>query len=319
MINKFTKSNLTFSDDFLFIKENIPSAIEDHNFNKIPIPDNMALELFGDLDFDSNIEFVVDFSDFLNQFDNFDGINEYDQNMFFDQPNLSQSSQNIRRSKFQKLIDDYGKEVFGMYLPFHYYYKSGKWGIYLYVDIINDRAYELYKQQHNFFQPKDFLSLNEIKKLYYYAVYRHEFFHYQTEVYTTRAEILSQKPLYINYNRYVKKFVQNSSDWLEEALAESSVLSSRLVTKITKISSKSLKALYEYDLKFMPPGYRDYKCIKYGGSVGAHIHLASQIIQTKVNPTFFLPEKHTIKKDFLHDYKEVPIYLVRFNRKIRIQ
>ena len=313
------KSIYTFSDEFNFFLDNIPSAIENHDFKKIPIPDDMALELFGDLEFNSSIEYIEDFNDFLNQFNNYDNVREFDSPMFFDSQNSLQSQQNLRRSKFQKLIDDYGRDLFGMYLPFHYYYESGKWGIYLFVDVINDRAYELYKQQHNFFKQSDFLTLNEIKKLYYYAVYRHEFFHYQTEIYTTRAEILSQKPLYINYNRYVKKYVKNSPDWLEEALAESSVLSSRLVTKITKISSKSLKALYEYDLKFMPPGYRDYKCIKYGGALGAHIHLASQILQTKVNPSFLVPENHTIKKDFLHDYKEVPIYLVRFNKKIRIQ
>lgn len=313
------KSIFTFSDEFEFIKENIPSAIENHDFNKIPIPDDMALELFGDLVFDSSIEYLEDFNDFLNQIDYGDQIKEYDDVMFIESQNSMQSQQNIRRSKFQKLIDDYGRDVFGMYLPFHYYYESGKWGIYLFVDIINDRAYELYREQHNFLKQKDSLTLSEVKKLYYYAVYRHEFFHYQTEIYTTRAEILSQKPLYINYNRYVERYVKNSPDWLEEALAESSVLSSRLVTKITKINNKSLKALYEYDLKFMPPGYRDYKCIKYGGSVGAHIHLASQILQTKVNPSFLVPEKHTIRKDFLHDFKEAPIYLVRFNKKIRIQ
>ena len=308
------KSLFTFSDEFDFFKENIPSAIEDHDFNKIPIPDEMALDFFGDLDFDSNIEFVEDFSVFLDEFNNQE-IKGFNYLEIFEE----QNSQDIRTSKFQKLIDDYGKDAFGMYLPAHYYFKSGKWGIYLYVDIIEDRAYELYKEQHKFFKPNDFLTLNEIKKLYYYAVHRHEFFHYQTEVYATRAEILSHKPLYINYDRYVKKFVKNSSDWLEEALAESSVLNSRLVTKVTKVSKKALKALYEYDLQFMPPGYKDYKCVKYGGPLAAHIYLASQILQTKVNPLFFVPDNHTIKKEFLHDYKEVPIYLVRFNRKIRIQ
>jgi hypothetical protein len=303
------KSLFTFSEEFNFFQVNLPSAIEDHDFNKIPIPDEMALELFGDLDFDSEIQFVEDFSDFLNEFKDYDNYISYEVPIFSD----------TRKSKFQKLIDDYGKDAFGMYLPFHYYFSSGKWGIYLFVDIINDRAQELYNEQHNFFKQTDFLTLNEIKKLYYYAVYRHEFFHYQTEVYTTRAEILGHKPLYINYNRYVKKFVKNSENWLEEALAESSVLSSRLVTKITKISSKSLKALYEYDLKFMPPGYRDYKCKKYGGPLGAHVHLASQILQTKVDPLYFVPQNHIIKKDFFHDFKEVPVYLVRFNKKIRIQ
>lgn len=313
------KSNYTFSDEFQFFLDNIPSAIENHDFKKIPMPDDMALELFGDLDFDSNIEFIENFNDFLNQFDNYDNIREYDEPKFFDSQNSSLFQQNIGRSKFQRLIDDYGRDVFGMYLPFHYYFDSGKWGIYLYTDIINDRAYELFKQQSFFLNKSDFLSLNEVKKLYYYAVYRHEFFHYQTEVYTTRAEILSQKPLYINYNRYVKRYVQKSADWLEEALAESSVINSKRITNLTRISSKALKALYQYDLKFMPPGYRDYKCLKYGGPTEAHVYLASQILQTKVKPSYLIPENHTIRKDFFHDYKEVPIYLVRFNKKIRIQ
>jgi len=223
------------------------------------------------------------------------------------------------RNRFKRMMDDYGRDVFGLYLPFHYYFKSGKWGIYLFIDLIEERAKELYYQQHIIARQFQRLTLEEMKLFYYYCVFRHEFFHYQTEVFATNAEILSDKALYINYNNQVKELVRYTEHWLEEALAESSVLKSTLVINKAKISKLAMKAIYQYDLQFMPPGYRDYHCALYGGPDNAHKYLASQIIQTDVRPNYLVPKNNTIKKQFRHDYSKAPIYLVKFNQKFRIQ
>ena len=158
------------------------------------------------------------------------------------------------------MLEDYGRDLFGLYLPFHYYFKSGKWGIYLFTDLIEERAIELYFQQSRMSRQFQRLTVQEMKLFYYYAVFRHEFFHYQTEAFATTAEILSHKGLYINYNEKVKELVRHTEHWLEEALAESAVLKSTLVIKRAKISKMSMKTIYEYDLQFMPPGYKDYQC-----------------------------------------------------------
>ncbi len=303
------KSSKTFLDEYKYLKSNIPTALEDHDFKNLPLPPSFVEDLFGDNIVESEIT-RIDIEDFFNSFG-------------FDKDYSSKEFLNVERprNRFKRMMKEYGRDVFGMYLPFHYYFKSGKWGIYLFVDLIEERAEELYFVQDRLPKPFHMLHRQEIKMLYYYAVYRHEFFHYQTEVFTTNAEVLSEKPLYINYKQYVEKYVRNTEHWLEEALAEATVLNSTLVMRKAKLSKAALKAIYEYDLQFMPPGYRDYECKHYSGPDNAHKYLASQIIQTRVEvkPTSLVPKNNTIKKEFDNDYKKVPVYLVRFNRKFRIQ
>jgi hypothetical protein len=302
------KSSKTFSDEYDYLKSNISTAIEDRDFKNLPLPPSFLENLFGDNIVESEIA-QIDIDEFFNSFEVEKRDLDSDELFIKDRP----------RNRFRRMMEEYGRDFFGLYLPFHYYLKSGKWGIYLFVELIEQRAEELYFEQDKL--PGSFhrLHLREMKMLYYYAVYRHEFFHYQTEVFATNAEVLSEKPLYINYNRYVKEYVRNTEHWLEEALAEASVLKSTLVLRRSKLNKEALNAIYKYDLQFMPPGYRDYECKYYGGDDNAHKHLASQIIQTRVHPTSLVPKNNTIKKEFDHDYKKVPVYLVRFNKKFRIQ
>ena len=97
------------------------------------------------------------------------------------------------------------------------------------------------------------MTLKEIKYFYYNAVFRHECFHYQTEIFSTRAEIFTGKPLYDTYNDHVVTQVRNTYRWLEEALAESSVLKSKHIKYRLKVKPNLLNSIYKYDLQFMPP------------------------------------------------------------------
>ena len=309
------KSKKTFQEEYDFLKSYIPNAIEDHDFEKLPLPPVFIEDLFGD----SLVEYDITQIDIEEFFNSIELPNINTENILPINSEIDLFSNDRPRNRFKRMMEDYGRDVFGMYLPFHYYFKSGKWGIYLFVDLIEERAKELYYQQNIMARQFQRLTLQEMKLFYYYAVFRHEFFHYQTEVFATNAEILSDKALYINYNEQVKELVRYTEHWLEEALAESSVLKSTLVIKRAKISKLAMKAIYEYDLQFMPPGYRDYHCRDYGGPDNAHKYLASQIIQTVVRPNYLVPKNNTIKKEFRHDYSKVPIYLVKFNKKIRIQ
>jgi hypothetical protein len=301
------KSNKTFQEEYDFLKSNIPNATKDLNFDTLPLPPSFVDDLFGD----ALVEYDITQIDIEEFFNSIELPKDYSENILLDN--------NRQNNRFKRMLEDYGRDLFGLYLPFHYYFKSGKWGIYLFTDLIEERAIELYFQQSRMSRQFQRLTVQEMKLFYYYAVFRHEFFHHQTEAFATNAEILSNKCLYINYNEKVKELVRHTEHWLEEALAESAVLKSTLVIKRAKISKMSMKAIYEYDLQFMPPGYKDYQCRFYGGPENAHKYLASQIIQTHVEPKFLVPKNNTIKKEFKHDYGKVPVYLVKFNQKIRIQ
>ncbi len=148
------------------------------------------------------------------------------------------------------------------------------------------------------------------------AVYRHELFHYETERFATKLELTTHHPHYINLGE-INKQVAFTKDWLEEALAESAVLSSRLIKNRTKIDSKLFRKIYEYDLRFMPPGYADYACTSYGGPYRAHTYFAGQIIEMMRHPTIEPTDMLTIKNEFSSDDYAVPLYLVTGFNNIR--
>jgi hypothetical protein len=103
-------------------------------------------------------------------------------------------------------------------------------------------------------------------------------------------------------------------------LAEASVLNSRLIKNRTGIDSKVLREIYEYDLKFMPPGYRDYACKYYGGPDEAHKYFAAQLIEMNHKPQTRSTEMHTVKSEFSSDDFAVPLYFVTgFNNVYRMR
>ena len=159
----------------------------------------------------------------------------------------------------------------------HFYYNSRKtpWGIYLFPQLLFEQANKL----HKIFGPKFGISQKDMQYAYTYAVYRHEMFHHQVERFATKYEILKNEVIYRKYKASVYNYTKHSKDWLEEALAEATVLKSVHVHRNISLKPKQFKAIYEHDLKSMPPGYRDYECWKFGGPEDAHKLLASQIIQ----------------------------------------
>jgi len=208
-----------------------------------------------------------------------------------------------------KLIQQFGREALGLYLPFHFYYKCN-WGIYLFPELIRRQALSLYEV----FKHK--ISIEQIKAFYMIAVYRHELFHYETERFATKLELTTRNPHYIRGHEMYQKLA-NTEHWLDEALAEASVLNSRLIKNRTGINSKILREIYEYDLQFMPPGYRDYACKYYGGPDEAHKYFAAQLIEMNHKPQTRSTEIHTVKSEFSSDDFAVPLYLVTGFNKIR--
>lgn len=212
------------------------------------------------------------------------------------------------------LIGELGREAFGMYLPMHYYFESKKtpWGIYLFPDTIIPWAKNLYKAKGKSLG----LSLKQVAYAFTYAVFRHELFHHQVERFSTKHEILTNQVNYKTYGNNVNWPTRNSEDWLEEALAEATVLNSVHVFRNIKIKPRTFRELYEFDLKRMPAGYRDYHCKKHGGIEKAHQLFASQIIQCRINPmpTISTTMCTVSANEFSVSWKKVPIYMVKFNK-----
>ena len=210
----------------------------------------------------------------------------------------------------EKVMAQFGKDAFGLYLPFHFFGKC--WGIYLFKELIEMRVSRLLILfAHKKISPANF------KRLYYYAIYRHELFHYQVERYCTKLELSLKKEIYYPRIEVFQK-VRLTADWLEEALAEDAVLQSRMVPNRTKIKHKTIQEIYKRDLEDMPPGYRDYHCKTHGGPKEAHRKFASQLLETSLKPAHILPPLLSIKTEYNSIDREVPTYLVSgFSKIIR--
>lgn len=223
------------------------------------------------------------------------------------------NEESIPMESLSVLTADLGREAFGMYLPMHYYFQSSKtpWGIYLFADTIIPWAKNLFEAKGKSIG----LTLRQVQYAFTYAVFRHELFHHQVERFSTKHEILTHQVNYKTYGSKVNWATRNSEDWLEEALAESSVLNSVHVFRNIDLKSSTFQKLYEFDLKRMPPGYRDYHCRKFGGPEKAHQLFASQIIQCKVDVSPAPATKlcTVSANEFSTSWKKVPIYMVKLN------
>jgi len=124
---------------------------------------------------------------------------------------------------FLDLAKRLGAEAFGFYLPYHKFYQSNRWGIYLMKEPILEHSNYLYHSQEEYLGT-ELLSLEEVQRIFIYCVFRHETFHYQVETFATRMELIQNRALYLPFQYDVEPQVINSKHWLEEALAESTVV-----------------------------------------------------------------------------------------------
>jgi hypothetical protein len=311
------KSDNTFLEEFNWLRANNPQALNESKTKSI---NETIQDHFQDTSFNTERENLIRLPDSFFDTDRFDsemevkvplmdeeakGVN----NLYF---NEVASNHIFEEKELAALTADFGNDAFGFYLPMHSFFKSkgSPWGIYLFLDIIFAQAKKLHKTFAK-------LNLMNMYLLYSQCVYRHELFHYQTERFATSLEVLNRKAYYLKYQEEIYSKYALTEDWLEECLAESAVLKSRMITNKVGIDSKLRNQIYEFDLKNMPPGYRDYECKKYNGSKNAHKYLSSQIIHlenAQPLPTSIL----NIKTSFAVNDKTVPLYAVLGLNKRRI-
>lgn len=293
---------LDLSNEYAFINRHMPSYLQDYCSNNIAynLPDGFTHALFGD-------QQPVEFSLYTQEFNINDLFPKIKDVKFASigrrEEDILGWDDSIPQMDLSNLMEEFGRDAFGMYLPFHYFRDC--WGIYLFKDNIQSRVTVL----HEIF--KDKIDRDTLLRMYEYAVYRHELFHYQVERFATKIEIIKQQRIY-GPSRRINQVFKKSADWLEEALAESSVVNSKLVPNRTHLSPKLVKEIYERDLQDMPDGYKHYKCKKYKGEKNAHRHFATQICRFRLIPkkNEYLTEMVSIKNEFIALDKKVHAYMV---------
>ena len=77
------KSTKTFAEEYNFLKTNIPTAVEDHDFRNLPLPPNFVENLFGESIVESQIT-KIDIDDLFNSILNLEDHSEKE--MFFSPP-----------------------------------------------------------------------------------------------------------------------------------------------------------------------------------------------------------------------------------------
>jgi hypothetical protein len=303
------KSHLSVANQVEFLQNNVEDSLRDFDFPKIPFPDEMS-EFF--IDDQLEIIEIQNFNDFL--YNNSNNPFNLDLVLSNNEWNFNAPTENnldIPPNHISQWMDDLGRDAFGCYYPYHYYYSSGKWGIYIYMDVIHSHVQKLTKEQPEIFGIQKY-SFSDLYRLYAHFVHRHELFHFQVELFTTNVEICQLTARYIPSREKINAQFSRSEHWLEEALAESTSLNSRYVGNNSAIPVHDRKRFYEYDLKSMPAGYRDYRCESYGGPINAHKHFATQLTHTSLYPTYneYNPIENTVKSENFVNQKKVPTYLV---------
>lgn len=209
-------------------------------------------------------------------------------------------------ARIAKVVEQYGIEAFATYLPWHLHH-HGRWGMYFFLEPLIDWATDMQRSARRF---EVTLDDSTALRLAFYSVYRHELFHFHVEWFAVRQEVLQRKAVYLPYDKEVFQKVANTEDWLEEALAQATVLESTLVAKKLHLSKASYRKLLETEFRRCGPGYRDFECAKFGGPEEAHKLLAAQIVSASQTPKSHATEPYTPKHEYRVDPRKVPAYLV---------
>lgn len=303
-----------FKDEFLWLENNLPESLAS-SYNSFDQFQTLT-QLIQEFSRDTEIKEIRFFEIEEPQHTSFSSVDGLISQMIELHERFEEK---IPDPLLANLTAELGHEAFGMYLPMHYFYNSKKtpWGIYLFPELIIAQADKLHKELGNSIG----LTKEKVRFAYGYAVYRHEMFHHQVERFATKLEIWNKEAIYDNYMTKVNWMTRNSEEWLEEALAEDSVLSSLHVINKASIDGKKFKELYKYDLKSMPAGYRDYDCKIYGGPSNARRLFTSQIALTKKNIPFkeYATSIGTVNNNENSlKFGNVPIYMVSYSRLKRI-
>lgn len=231
----------------------------------------------------------------------------------------------------QEQIANLGTDVYGTYLPIHFFFDSSTsfdttWGIYISEIGIYRLAAALKRVfLAKFGEPR---SDSNFLEFAYQILLRHELEHFKIESFALHAELIMGKPLYSRYLMQVYAETYPDVTCLEEGLANATVLNSNklrdLITEmypnVDNMSSRWQSVIV--DIFFEPQRlkcYRNY--MLYDGWHGATSdldarreamnYLCNQIIEGNITPKnnvpyyAFPPDNHFLRQEQL-----VPIHIV---------
>jgi len=185
------------------------------------------------------------------------------------------------------------------YQPYHFIPRN-KWGVHIRYRCWGTLSVDLYRGCPNLINN----SIDSVKAAFFY-LYIHEFFHYLVENVTSYMEIKNENPfLYVDYlsNIYTKVF--NTSECLEEALANSYLFDRSDLCHIEKQFLK-LKLLNQY------PGYNGF--INYSGTKfkDGLSQLFSQIAKNSVQSSNAKITNIAQKIEFMNIYylENIPVWI----------
>ncbi len=213
-------------------------------------------------------------------------------------------------SAIAALVETFGMDAFGAYLPFHAYFKSPMtpWGMYLFPEKLIEAAKWMHKDA--VFLGADKCSCLTVLRRLWWMTYRHELFHFHVERFATKFEIAYRRPIYRPYVERVRIAVQGTDDWLEEALAQAVLLNSTLLQRMLGLRHWDVCKLLIPFLKIFPAGYENYEGKPHQSISAAHEYFAAQIIHTEINHSKSVTAMVTPLREYVEDKESVPGYLV---------
>jgi len=204
-----------------------------------------------------------------------------------------------------------GMDAFGCYLPWHAYGQSTStpWGMYFFIASLFDYAALFEREANALGSP---LRDTESIRLAFWAVYRHELFHFHVEHAATRQEIIARRPIFRPYVEKVRAEVKHTHKWLEEALAQAVVIGSKLIRGqvALEMSASVRRRLFMSVFDQFPEGYRDYHCKLYGGPEKAHGLIGAQLYTAREVPGYSVTDIAKPKREYAVDRAKVPGYFV---------
>jgi len=235
-------------------------------------------------------------------------------------------------------VEKLGLEAYATYLPIHFFpedpWTRANWGIYISEDGVGRLADLLKRGYTDAYGPPSSPAKASFRRVAFEVLLRHEMEHFKVESFALNAEMYRQQGVYVPYLQNVYVETYESDACLEEALANATVLHSRVIKKLIHDLYPHRpvdwwRIIAEGFFDRQPKGYTNYsltrgwsddqkhKCGYAGPRTSdrrdAMNYLCNQIVTGQVRPDgesipffAFLPDNYFLRAESL-----VPIYVVQ--------
>lgn len=227
---------------------------------------------------------------------------------------LNQQDIHNRVDDIRKDTKAHGFEAIAWFQPYHNWTEE-TWGIYIDAQKMDDLALSFLED----FKSNSIRASHSLAALLAFSmVYAHEMFHAQVEAALSWQELNSQQPRHLRYKQRVYDTLRETSDWLEEALANWSTWTwfntegtQSLISQMTT-DMAGLKRVVESSLDLSPPGYQNWRL---GANLATWRTFSTQLATGKPKstpPKIGLPIESILTGPLPYDFKaeDIPLRFV---------